>query len=61
MSEPVHKITLQVRAPRGNDPGKVVVGYYMVVEGSVVPTDENGKPLSNEKLAKMRAPLRVAC
>ena len=33
-------------APRGQDGGGVAIGHYVVVEGSVVLTDENGKPIS---------------
>jgi hypothetical protein len=50
MSDDIHKITLQMRAPRGNDPGKVAVGYYVIdPDNAVVITDENGKPLGGEK------------
>ena len=49
MSEPVHKITIQLRAPRSNDPGKVAIGYYVVADSHVVLTDEAGKPLGGEK------------
>jgi hypothetical protein len=44
MSDEVKKITIQLRAPRGRDAGKIAVGHYCVVEGYVVMTDENGKP-----------------
>ena len=46
MSDEVKKITIQIRAPRGQDGGEVAIGHYVVVEGSVVLTDENGKPIS---------------
>jgi uridine kinase len=48
MSE-VHRIVIQTRAPRGKDPGKVAEGYYVVVDGCVVLTDQAGKPLGSEK------------
>jgi hypothetical protein len=39
----VHKITIQTRAPKGFDPGKVAIGHYVTVDGFVVLTDEHGK------------------
>jgi hypothetical protein len=48
MSE-VKKITLQVRAPKGQFPGEIVQGYYCLVEGCLVMTDADGKPIDNEK------------
>jgi hypothetical protein len=49
MPDDVHKITIQLRAPRGNNPGKVAIGYYVVADSHVVLTDEIGKPIGNEK------------
>jgi hypothetical protein len=48
MSE-IHKVTVQVRAPRGHFPGEVAEGWYCVVDGCLVMTDANGKPVDNEK------------
>jgi hypothetical protein len=48
MSE-VHKITIQTRAPRGRDPGKVAEGWYVVTDGCVVLTDQDGKPTGDSK------------
>ena len=45
----VHKLTLQVRAPRGSFHGKVEIGYYCVADGHVVLTDESGKPTGDGK------------
>ena len=45
----VHKVTLQVRAPKGTFPGEVVEGWYCVVDGYVVLTDADGKPLGSDK------------
>jgi len=45
----VHKITIQLRAPRGKDAGKIAIGHYMIVEGAVVLTDADGKPVGNVK------------
>jgi len=41
----VHKVTLQVKAPRGMFPGAVVEGWYVVFENNVILTDSAGKPL----------------
>lgn len=45
----VHKITIQIRAPRGTFPGEVSIGYYCIADGQVVLTDETGKPIGAEK------------
>ena len=45
----VHKITVQVRAPRGTFPGEVIEGWYCVVDNAVVLTDANGKPINGDK------------
>jgi hypothetical protein len=45
----VKKVTIQVRAPRGSDLGRVEIGYYCVVDGFVVLTDADGKPLGSDK------------
>jgi len=48
MSE-IHKVTVQVRAPRGNFPGEVAEGWYCIVDNALVMTDADGKPVDNEK------------
>jgi hypothetical protein len=45
----VHKVTIQIRAPKGAFPGEVAIGYYCVVDGYVVLTDADGKPLGSDK------------
>jgi hypothetical protein len=45
----VHKVTIQVRAPRGNFHGEVAEGWYCVVDGYLVMTDAAGKPVDGEK------------
>ena len=45
----VHKLTLQVRAPRGGDGGKVDIGYWCIADQCVVLCDENGRPIAGEK------------
>jgi len=50
MSDDVHRIIIQTRAPKGNDPGKIAEGWYCVnADNFVVLTDAAGKPLGNEK------------
>jgi hypothetical protein len=49
MTDEVHKLTLEVARPRGDFPGRVVIGYYCVSDGHVVLTDENGKPTGDDK------------
>jgi len=48
LSDEVQKLTIQTRAPKGSDPGRVETGYYVFVEGSVVLTDERGRPLGRD-------------
>ena len=48
MSE-IHKVTVQVRAPRGNFPGEVAEGWCCIVDNAVVMTDADGKPVDSEK------------
>jgi hypothetical protein len=45
----VHKVTVQVRAPKGTFPGEVAIGHYVVVDGALVMTDADGKPIDSEK------------
>jgi hypothetical protein len=49
MREDVHRITIELQRPRGSFPGRVEVGHYVVVEGSVVLTDDQGKPIGDTK------------
>ena len=44
MTDEVHKLTIQTRAPRGTDGGKIEIGYWCVADGHVVLTDEDGRP-----------------
>jgi hypothetical protein len=43
------KIIIELRRPSGSFPGQIAEGWYEVVDGHVVLTDESGKPLSDEK------------
>jgi hypothetical protein len=49
MSNDVHKVTVQIRAPRGNFHGEIAEGWYCVADGAVVLTDADGKPVGNVK------------
>ena len=49
MPNDIHKIIIQTRAPRGNDPGKIAEGWYCVADNFVVLTDSEGKPVSDAK------------
>jgi hypothetical protein len=49
MSNEINQITIQLRAPRGIDPGKIAIGHYVVnADNFVVLCDENGKPTGTE-------------
>lgn len=45
MTDEVHKITIQLQRPSGKFPGRVETGHYVFVEGSVILTDEQGRPI----------------
>ena len=50
MSDGVERITIQLRAPRGKDHGKVAIGYYVInPDNDVVLCDESGKPIDGMK------------
>jgi hypothetical protein len=50
MTDEVHKLTLQVRPPRGTFPGKIEIGYWCInADRFVVLCDENGRPIGDEK------------
>jgi hypothetical protein len=50
MSDVVRRITIQLRAPKGTDAGKIAIGHYVVnADNFVVLCDENGKPTGTEK------------
>jgi hypothetical protein len=50
MSNEINQITIQLRAPRGTDAGKIAIGHYVVnADNFVVLCDENGKPTGTEK------------
>ena len=48
----VHKVTVQVRAPKGTFPGEVAEGWYVVFENNVILTDADGKPIEEFRAAR---------
>ena len=44
----VRKVTIQIRGPRGQFPGEVAEGWYCVVDGYLVMTDQSGKPVGEK-------------
>ena len=45
----VHKIRIQLKAPRGNYGGEIIEAWYCIVDGCLVMTDADGKPVDSEK------------
>jgi hypothetical protein len=43
--EKIHKVTAQIRYPKGNDPGQVTFGYYIINNGVMQMTDSDGQPI----------------
>jgi hypothetical protein len=58
----VHKIVVEVARPRPpHFHGRIEVGYYVVVEGSVVLTDEQGRPIGERVRIGNGDPRGIAC
>jgi hypothetical protein len=64
----VSKVTIQLRRPRGQDPGQVAYGYYKVEDNTVIMTDADGNPAGAEtgktfsrRLGPGEDPVGVAC
>ena len=58
----IHPITIQLRGPRGSDPGKVAMGHYCTADNFVTLCDENGKPVGDKHiLAPGEDPRPAAC
>ena len=50
MTDEVKQITIELQRPRGNFPGKVAIGYYVInPDNDVVLCDESGKPIDGMK------------
>jgi hypothetical protein len=48
MPNDVQNITIELQRPRGSFPGRVEIGHYVYVDGFVVLTDAEGKPIGGE-------------
>jgi hypothetical protein len=64
----VSKVTIQLRRPRGQDPGQVAYGFYKVEDNTVIMTDADGNPAGAEtgktfsrKLRAGEDPVGAAC
>ena len=44
MSE-IKQALVQLRAPNGDDPGKITVVFYIIEDSKLTMTDEHGKPV----------------
>jgi len=46
----VHRITIETARPRPREsfPGRIETGFYVFTEGSVILTDEQGRPLGGD-------------
>jgi hypothetical protein len=45
----IHKITLELRKPKGSFPGETLDGWYVVVENNVILTDQKGQPIGEKR------------
>ena len=62
MTNEVKRVVIQTRAPRGADPGRIAEGFYVVVDNSVVMTDQDGKPVGEKHhLGPKDDPRPIAC
>lgn len=41
-------VFIQIRGPRGMDPGRVIESRYIVIDDTVVLVDPSGKPLTSD-------------
>jgi hypothetical protein len=59
-------VFIQIRAPRGQDPGRVLEGHYNIVGETVVLVDRSGKALTSDdqkysrKLTRGENPKQIA-
>ena len=44
----VKQVYIDIRPPRGNDPGQVSFGFYTLVDGVVTMTDQKGEPVHDD-------------
>jgi hypothetical protein len=60
MSDEVKRITIQLRTPRGNDPGKVAQAWFCTNDNFVVLCDESGKPAGDRHILASGEDARLA-
>jgi hypothetical protein len=42
---PVREVYITIRGAIGNDPGEIAAGYFIVEDGMLMLTDQNGQPI----------------
>jgi len=58
----VHKVTVQIRPPKGKFAGEVAIGHYVVFENNVILTDQDGKPIGPKRHVEPDGDARlIAC
>jgi len=53
---PVQTVTIQLERPRGQFPGKIGTGSYLVEDGTVMLVDVNGSPIDRMRFARKLKP-----
>jgi hypothetical protein len=48
MKPEVFQVSVETRPPRGNDPGQVVLGYYIIADRVITMTDAKGAPAPDD-------------
>jgi hypothetical protein len=52
----IKKVMVELQRPKGQFPGRVEVGYYVVNEGTVVLVEQNGMPIDRHRLTRKLGP-----
>jgi hypothetical protein len=53
---PVQTVTIQLERPRGQFPGKVGIGSYIVQDGTVLLVDQYGSPIDRVRFGRKLKP-----
>lgn len=48
MPDDVKNIAIELQRPRGSFPGRVEIGHFVYVDGFIVLTDADGRPIGGE-------------
>jgi hypothetical protein len=48
MTPEIHQVFIDIKLPKGNDPGQVAYGYYTLVDGVVTMTNQKGEPAQDD-------------